>query len=747
MNAIRIALRVLRVDRPTRSSAILTGAGVAVATGLVLLLVSLPFATQARGERAAWQKPAGGAEDGAANANLLVAVTEDYADGQEITRVDVAALGDPSAIALPDGIAQLPGPGEVLLSGDLRELASGLPGSQLAERFPGDVIGQLGPEALAFPDQLVALIGHEPAEMPVTAFPQDGFAEGGAEMDPLLQLLSGVGVVVLLVPSLVLVASAARLTAARRERRLAALRLAGATPRQVAGMVAGETAIAASCGAALGFVASPALHALAAYVPWDGGTWQPGDFQLPVAVTIPIVLVIPVLVLLAAMWGLLRVLRTPLAAANVPEPKQPHWWRLLSLPLSGLFFAYAIQSASAATGPMLVLLGLALVLASASLAGPWLTSALGGLFLRAWRRPSMLLAGRRLRNDPKGAYRASAGIILAVFTGTMALTLLPSFEAMAGAPAEFRSSVLYLTTGADRAEEVVEETNTALARYGQDEQAQAFGEVSLIEKSEPEWGISALVMDCASANRLLRYDMGEACSQAPGIYNPLSADLEVSGVEAQADGPRLPIDDDVPVLGIDVPAEAVTLTAIVDPAVLPAGTVLETATVAVPTTPDNEEVVRTALAGAAHGIQIQSRDDRLTGQRMQLADLQRVTVIGLVAAAVLSGCSAAIATAGSVLDRRRALGALVAAGTPVRMLAQAMRMEAAAPAMVAALMAGGAGVGVAAGFYRLLEENRTIVLTPWILAPVVLGAGAAVLAAAVCRPALNRVRGEPLAEE
>ena len=47
-----------------------------------------------------------------------------------------------------------------------------------------------------------------------------------------------------------------------------------------------------------------------------------------------------------------------------------------------------------------------------------------------------------------------------------------------------------------------------------------------------------------------------------------------------------------------------------------------------------------------------------------LDDLRRVTVIGLIAAGVLAGCSAAVATAGSVMDRRRTFGALIAAGTP-----------------------------------------------------------------------------------
>ena len=48
MNSFQLAFRVLRVDRGTQVSTTLTALGVAVATGLVLLLVSLPFATQAR---------------------------------------------------------------------------------------------------------------------------------------------------------------------------------------------------------------------------------------------------------------------------------------------------------------------------------------------------------------------------------------------------------------------------------------------------------------------------------------------------------------------------------------------------------------------------------------------------------------------------------------------------------------------------------------------------------------------------
>src|SRR6185503_11870566 len=60
------------------------------------------------------------------------------------------------------------------------------------------------------------------------------------------------GVALLVMPVAVLAAAAGRLGAARREARLAALRLAGATPRQIIGMTAAEAAAVGGAGALAG---------------------------------------------------------------------------------------------------------------------------------------------------------------------------------------------------------------------------------------------------------------------------------------------------------------------------------------------------------------------------------------------------------------------------------------------------------------------------------------------------------------
>ncbi|MEV6909712.1 ABC transporter permease [Amycolatopsis sp. NPDC051071] len=751
MNSFQLAMRVLRVDRRTRTSAILTAVGVAVATSLVLLLASLPGATQARSQRAIWQdiysynSPPG--ETAQRSAPLLMAANKDFTGDREIIRVDVAQSGTSPMLSLPPGIPKLPAPGEAIVSPALGKLIQSTPQAQLGDRF-GKLVDSLGPESLRYPEQLVAVVGHTPESMPKSALAADAFPNNQAKPDPLLQLLAWVGVIVLLVPSLVLVASSARLTAARRELRMAALRLAGATPGQVTKIVAAETALSAVVGALLGILVAPALQGLSTFVPWGGGTWQASDFSLSLGSTIAVAVAIPLLVVFAGVLGIRRVLKTPLFAASAHARKPLHWWRLLAVPVAGAFFLFAVSQDNASLG--MVMFGLFLLVGSAAIIGPWVTSAVGGTFVRVWRKPASLLAGRRLRDDPKSAYRATAGVVLAVFTGSMALTLLPSFESMAGGGRTFKDEVLYANADATHVRQMVDQTNASLAKQGVAEKAVAVGQVYLASGEMQADGNNqslnrAFVMTCEDATKLLRVNIGGSCRPGPALYGTYSIDPAKYRVTSDWDqaGEQL---GNVPVRTFAEPGKDTSSTLVIDPALLPAGVKPKNLDVVVPTTPANGEVVRTALVGAAPGEEVGSRSLHMISQQQELADLRRVTVIGLIAAGVLAGCSAAVATAGSVMDRRRTFGALIAAGTPVRVLARALRMEAALPAMVATLGAGVVGIGVAMGLYSMVEKDP-VVLSPWLLAPVVLGIGVALLGASVSTPALKRIQSEPLADE
>lgn len=736
MNPVQLAWRVLRVDRRTQVSTVLTALGVAVATGLVLLLTSLPFATQARAERTLWQHPTGFTESGG---TVMYSSSEDQIDGQVITRVDVAPLtGD---VALPPGIEKLPAPGEMLQSPELAALVASRPAAELSDRFDAKPAGLLGEDALMYPEQLVVLVGHTQETMPANAYQVTALASGHASADGLLSLLAGVGVVVLLVPSLVLVASASRLTAARRERRLAALRLAGATPAQVTAMVAAETGLAAVAGGVIGVAISPVLHSLATWVPWGGGTWFASDFTLPWPIVVLVAVAIPVLVVGAAVAGLRRVVNTPLMATGGHTRKPLSKVRLLAVPVAGLLFILSLSMAeTAGSGALLpILVSLGILMWSPTVVGPWVTSALGGVFTKAWRKPSALLAGRRLRDDPKAAYRASAGVVLAVFAGSMALTLMPSLESEAGYYSSYKDSVLYLSTDAEHAPAIAAAANEGLQRYDLAARAATVGQFSV---RQGETDLTAYVVSCEDARVLLPVSV--TCGKEPAVYAPSDAKLSTVSwsTESTPDGGAT---ETLTPLAVD-PVASGTDVVLIDPSLLPEGTQLTNVDVAVPADGKSREAARTALLAASGGAQVISKEMKLGEQNSELADLRRVTVIGLVTASVLGGLSAAIATAGSVMDRRRTFGALMAAGTPVHTLARALRAEAALPALVATVGAGALGTAVGVGLFGLVSESVPV-FSPWLAAPIVLGALVALLAASVCSPALKRVRAEPLADE
>jgi hypothetical protein len=79
-----------------------------------------------------------------------------------------------------------------------------------------------------------------------------------------------------------------------------------------------------------------------------------------------------------------------------------------------------------------IMIGLGLVIGSLALVGPWVTWLLGAVATRLARRPPTLLAGRRILDDPKGAYRAVSGIVLAGMTAGFLFTLGPVIEQLGG---------------------------------------------------------------------------------------------------------------------------------------------------------------------------------------------------------------------------------------------------------------------------------------------------------------------------
>jgi hypothetical protein len=123
---------------------------IGVTVGVVLLLLSLSGLPilQSHIDRLAWHRTDAFSPTTAPDPALWLAVTDRY-DGRDVIRVHVAALGPRPPV--PPGVERLPGPGEVVVSPALARLMRTVPEDQLRNRFPGQIVGTIGPEVSSCP--------------------------------------------------------------------------------------------------------------------------------------------------------------------------------------------------------------------------------------------------------------------------------------------------------------------------------------------------------------------------------------------------------------------------------------------------------------------------------------------------------------------------------------------------------------------------------------------------------------------
>jgi len=118
----------------------------------------------------------------------------------------------------------------------LRDLLTTPLGKLLRPRLPGRIAGTVSSTGLLYPEELVAYSGVAPGSLPSDAIRAVAFGhrqEPGGPVSLVLKLLVLIAALGLLVPILVFIATSTRLSAALRERRIAAIRLVGATPTEV----------------------------------------------------------------------------------------------------------------------------------------------------------------------------------------------------------------------------------------------------------------------------------------------------------------------------------------------------------------------------------------------------------------------------------------------------------------------------------------------------------------------------------
>src|SRR5215471_13748682 len=437
----RLGLRLtMRSGREALVRLAITAAAIAVGVALLLGVLAEFHAFQANANQACWSCTTGAPVPSPLPSHgELWNNSVDFYRGQTITRLDVASLG-PDAPVLP-GITHLPGPGQYYASPAMSALLRTVPADQLGDRFPGHMVGTIGDLALNGANDLVIYIGYTPAALSaVSGLPA---AKGGVipgvqwvtkistapapeVFTPFFRYAFGVGVLAVLFPMLVLISTATRLAADRREERFAALGAVG-------GVVIFLLVRPALAGAAL--IGTQYFESALTPTIW-------GYLAMLVGV--------PVVAAFAALISLRRVQISPLGVSRRATPKPPSFWRLTILVLGVGLYVYGLSKtthnsigAQAYPGLLITMIGLVI-------AGPWLTSVTSRLFGRLIPGSSALLSTRRLADNPKAAFRSVTGLVLAVFLGTMVGALVPAVNSTEASPANASlSNVLLDQVGLD----------------------------------------------------------------------------------------------------------------------------------------------------------------------------------------------------------------------------------------------------------------------------------------------------------
>lgn len=232
----------------------------------------------------------------------------------------------------------------------------------------------------------------------------------------------------LVVPIGTLGGAAARLSARRREDRLATLRLIGASSSWVRGVALVEAGLVAAAGALVGLLLSILLRPLLALVEVVGiplgseGAWH----SLPIVSVILLGVVVAAVV--SADASLRRVLISPLGVRMREKAPRMHWLRvvLAALVVSGA--GLVLQLTSVSWGAMGITAALVVVLVAVmavlNLLGPYLVGHLARRRLMRSDDAGTLIAMRGVLESPQAAWRQVSGVALASFVAVPAGSIL-----------------------------------------------------------------------------------------------------------------------------------------------------------------------------------------------------------------------------------------------------------------------------------------------------------------------------------
>ncbi|MFF9091968.1 FtsX-like permease family protein [Streptomyces sp. NPDC014776] len=430
MREFLLGLRLLLGSgRGNRVRFLLMVAGGTVGVCCLAMVLAIPGILAAQDARQAAREP--GCEspvDGYCSSGdkaALELTRRDPYGARPMTRVFLAR--GTASMQPPPGLPELPKPGELYVSPRLHDALEREPG--LSQLLPGTVRGQIGARGLSSPDELYAYIGVTRDELKdgwrISYFGKS-YAPYPTVEPSALEIVRFTLAGVVLLPLAVFLSVCARLSAAARARRLAALRLLGLSSKGVQRVNAAETVAAALCGALLGLGAYWLVNQFVARVGLPGFKWYPSDGSLSATTLLLCLVGCPALAWFVGRAGARRAAANPLQVRRSAVAKRPTRWGLLPLvPGLGIVAGYCVAGATGhaprdtKVSSILMPIAVALVGLGLVLALPLLSQVLARGIARSTRSVSLGLAMRRNEVEPGGALRVATGLVLLVFAASL----------------------------------------------------------------------------------------------------------------------------------------------------------------------------------------------------------------------------------------------------------------------------------------------------------------------------------------
>jgi len=740
---IALGLRlVVNGGREAITRLVILAAAVGLGAGLLLTAVAATNAVSTWNGRHAWfwtgtaSEPPGPATAG--TAPLWWHPSGDIFDGQQISRFDVAATSASSPV--PPGIPRDPGPGQYYASPALAALLRSTPTGQLAGRYPGRLAGTIGDAGLPSPDSLVIIIGRTPAQLADTPgsvqvtsiattvpgsvsdrvnpkgldyVPAD--AGGGASA---IDLILSVVALAVLAPVLIFIATATRLSAARREQRFAAMRLAGATRRQVSLLAATESTVAGVAGVAAGFGIFFGLRVPVAGIPFIGEPFFPAELTLSPPDILAVAIGVPVAAAVAARLALHRVRISPLGVARRATPKPPRAWRILPLLVgfAGLgFFVVHGKPASPSSQVLAFVPGYLLIIVGLVIAGPWITMAAAKVMARRTSHPGTLIAARRLADDPKAAFRAVSGLVLALLITTAAVVAITTQNAKNltrwGSAAE-----------ADVLTDQLAENPSGFASQGQPAMTvpgPAAPASPLAARLRRIPGVQGVVVIRADPQLTITGTF-HGLGTSPGGTSPVPAGVvscaQLAAVPALGRCPAGAAAAAFPQDGFNGPLFGVDATGITWPAAnVPASRLASLGVDAINVGTDGSvpavEQARTVLENAYAYLGVNAPStlgDLIRQDNSTNNDYQQLANTVILVSLPIAGCTLAAGIAAGLADRKRPFSLLRLTGARLATLRRVVALEGAVPLLSVAAVAIGTGFGAAAINASLQQQHPMV---------------------------------------